>query len=201
MGRFGLSQWVEALRHGKGTYRLAELARLAGMSPVAARQAALRLRRRGWLARLGKGLYANRLAPLPPTLEDVAAILYPPAYISFESALFQHGVLDQAPHLLTCATLNKTKRFRTELGEIRYHRLKPELFFGHELQDSVPLASAEKALLDFVYLQLKQGRTPVLEELNVENVDLDRMEEWSAAYPRTVRRAIGRLRGVAVQGE
>lgn len=185
---FRQSDWVAALRSGKAVYRLGELARLAGHSEPAARQAARRLVERGWLARLGKALYANLLRPDgPPSLEDVAAVLYPPCYISLASALFAHGIAEQAPHVLTCVTTNKTKRFETGLGEIHYHQIKPELFFGYTLTRGVPRAEPEKAVLDFLYLELKNGRRPATDEWNWEELDPGRLRSWADCYPGTVR--------------
>ncbi|HVR29388.1 MAG TPA: hypothetical protein VMS86_07605 [Thermoanaerobaculia bacterium] len=187
MVSFRQQDWVHALRSGKGLYRLGELARLAGHSEEAARRAADRLVRRRWLARVGKGLYANLLHPEgPPTVEDVAAVLYPPAYISLSSILFAEGVVEQAPQLLTCVTTNKTKRFSTGLGEIRYQHIKPALFFGYSLEQGIPRARVEKAALDFVYLELRSGRRPALDEWSWEALDLDLLRTWASSYPSTV---------------
>lgn len=186
--RFSQVQWVEVLRRGKTFYRLAELGRLSGLSFAAARRAVARLTERGLLSRVGKGIYANRLGPGgPPTIEMAVALLYPPAYVSLASGLFLHGVADQAPHLLTCVTTNKTKRFETGLGEVHYHHVKPELFFGYELRDGVPLGLPEKVALDFIYLELQNGRRPALDEWNWESLDVPRLRELGEAYPRTVR--------------
>jgi predicted transcriptional regulator of viral defense system len=184
---FRQRDWVDALRSGKGVYRLAELARLAGHSEPSARQAARRLVERGWLARLGKSLWANLLRPEgPPTVEEVAAVLYPPSYVSLASALFEHGIAEQAPHVLTCVTTNKTKRFRTGLGEIHYHQILPALFFGYSLTRGVARAHAEKAILDTLYLELRAGRSPAVDEWNWEELDLDRLRSWAQRYPSTV---------------
>lgn len=189
-------EWVRALRRGKPVYRLLELARLSGHSPAATRRAVHRLVERGLLVRIGKGLYANPLTPGgAPTVETVAALLYPPAYISLESALFLHGIMDQAPYVLTCVTANKTKRFETGIGEIHYHHLKAELFFGYELQEGVPVAAPEKAALDFVYLEQRAGRQPVLDEWNWEEVDRGQLWRWAKRYPRTVQRTIEAFAG------
>jgi predicted transcriptional regulator of viral defense system len=188
---FRQQYWVAALRSGKAVYRLGELARLAGHSEPAARQAARRLVERGWLAPLGKALYANLLRPEgPPTVEEAAAVLYPPCYISLASALFAHGIAEQAPHVLTCVTTNKTKRFATGLGEIHYHQIKPDLFFGYTLTRGVPRAQPEKAVLDFLYLELRHGRQPALDEWSWEELDLDRLQTWALRYPTTVRRSL-----------
>jgi len=185
---FRQADWVAALRSGKAVYRLGELARLAGHSEPAARQAARRLVERGWLARLGKALYANLLRPDgPPSLEDAAAVLYPPCYISLASALFAHGIAEQAPHVLTCVSTNKTKRFETGLGEIHYHQIKPELFFGYTLTRGVPRAEPEKAVLDTLYLELRNGRRPATDEWNWEELDPGRLRSWADRYPGSVR--------------
>ena len=184
---FRQQDWVAVLPSGKALYRLAELARIAGHTRSAARRASHRLCQRGWLASVGRGLYANMLrSEGPPTVEDAAGILYPPAYISLSSALFAHGVADQAPQLLTCVTTNKTKRFSTGLGEIHYHQVKEELFFGYALLRGVPWAHPEKAALDSIYLELRAGRQPAVDEWNRDALDPTRLSEWTDLYPATV---------------
>src|SRR5262245_3789082 len=120
------SKWIEFLKQGKSIYSYTELMRLTGLSEPALRRALSRLGKRKYIAALGKSFYANAFNT--PTLEEAAGLLYPPAYISLESALFMHGVIDQAPYVLHCATLNKTKTFATALGEIVYFHVKPALF-------------------------------------------------------------------------
>ncbi|HSF17529.1 MAG TPA: hypothetical protein VLK65_18440 [Vicinamibacteria bacterium] len=190
-GSFRLEDWVGVLRSGKTFYRLGELARIASHSEPAARQSAYRLARRRWLAPVGKELYANLLrAEGPPTVEEAAGILYPPAYVSLSSALFAHGIADQAPHLLTCVTTNKTKRFHTGLGEIQFQQIKPSLFFGYVLEGGVPMATPEKAALDFVYLELRNGRRTALDEWNWQGLDRALLDSWARSYPATVRAVI-----------
>lgn len=138
--------------------------------------------------KLGRGFYANSFSP--PSLEEVAGLLYPPSYISSEYALFMHGVMDQAPYVVTCVTLNKTKTFDTDLGRISYFHIKPELFFGYSVQDGIILAEPEKALLDLVYLARKRGLEPTLDELNWEHVRSDRLRCLLGFYPKAVRRNV-----------
>lgn len=188
---FTQTQWLEALRRGKSIYHLSELQRMAGLSAVAAQRAAHRLTRKRWLAKLGKGFSANLF--LPPLLEEVSTVLYPPSYISLESALFQHGIIEQVPHLLTCVTTNKTKSFRTALGEISYAHLQPDLFFGYVVRGKSLLALPEKAALDFVYLQLQNGHAPALDEWHMEEISQDTLSKLILRYPRTVQRHLVRF--------
>jgi predicted transcriptional regulator of viral defense system len=181
---FTQSKWIALLRRGKSVYSLAELQRLTALSPASLRRSLLRAGRTHLLVRIGKGLYGNQLNP--PSLEEVAGTLYPPSYISLESALFMSGVLEQAPHVLTCVTVNKTKLFRTGLGEISFSHLKKELFFGYSVEGRIFLAEPEKAALDFIYLQLQNGVEPRLDEWNLEHMKRSRIQEWSKEYPTTV---------------
>jgi hypothetical protein len=137
---------------------------------------------------LSKELYANPFAA--PNLEEVASVLYPPSYVSLESALFMHGISEQAPHLLTCVSTNKTKTFRTDSGEIAYFHLKRELFFGYDITDRIPLAWPEKAALDFVYIQRQNGLKPSLDEWNWDSLNVDKMNSLARSYPETVKKHI-----------
>ncbi len=181
---FTQMQWIEFLRRGKSIYNLAELMRLTGLSEPSLRRALHRLTQKGLLHKLGKGSYANSFAS--PSLEEVAGILYPPSYISVESALFLHGISEQTPHLVTCVSTNKTKTFHTALGEIVYFQIKKELFFGYEINDRIPLAWPEKAALDFIYLQRQNGLKPSLDEWNWENLNIEKLNSLFAPYPKTV---------------
>jgi predicted transcriptional regulator of viral defense system len=182
---FTQSNWIEVLRKGKSIYNFAEFMRISMLPVPSLRRAIQRLLKKRLLLKLSKELYANPLAA--PSLEEVASVLYPPSYVSLESALFMHGILEQAPHLLTCVSTNKTKTFRTDLGEIAYFHLKRELFFGYDFTDRVPLAWPEKAALDFVYIQRQNGLTPSLDEWNWESLNVDKMNSLAKSYPETVK--------------
>lgn len=187
MTAFAQPRWVDALRAGKGIYHLAELSRLSGLSLSSTRRAAQRLADRGWLVRLGKSLYGNRLSAAdPPTLERAALRLYPPMGISLESALFLHGVLDQSPQTVTCVTTNKPKVFETGLGTIEFHQLAPALFFGYELLDGSPVATPEKAALDLMYLRCKRGETTSPDDWNWDHLRAGRLRALARSFPRAV---------------
>jgi predicted transcriptional regulator of viral defense system len=185
---FTQTQWLNHLRRGKAIYKFSELQRLTKLSEVATQRAVHRLSRSHLLAKLGKGYYANLLQP--PLIEEVSAVLYPPCYISLESALFHHGIIEQASQMLTCVSTNKTKIFTTAFGEIYYAHVQPKLFFGYELNGRSLMALPEKAMLDFVYLQLQNGHAPTLDEWHWEEISTERLLEFSAKFPRTVQRHV-----------
>lgn len=182
---FTQADWIKDLREGKSVYDYAELRRLSGLSDLALRKAIQRLLKKKLLLRLRPKLYLNSFKLL--SLEEVASLLYPPAYISLESALFIQGIIEQAPHLLTCVSTNKTKIFKTDLGEIAYFHLKKDLFFGYEIRKGIALAWPEKAALDYIYLQLQNGLKPSLDEWNWQNLNIEKFYFLSEPYPQTVR--------------
>jgi len=185
--------WLTLLRdlalQGQDFLTLAGLQRLTGLREAALRKAVLRLEKRGYLTRVGRGLYANRFGH--PTLEALAMILGAPCYISFESALERYGILSQLPLLLTCASTSRSERRQSPLGEILFHRLQPSLFFGYRAEDGILWAEPEKALLDWIYIQRKRhGVTPALDELEWSLLNVERLREWASHYPRPVRTAL-----------
>lgn len=88
-----------------------------------------------------------------------------PAYISLQSALFHHGVIEQIPSILYAVTPARPRRLQTPMGTISFHRMPPELFKGFELSTAsdAKIAIPEKALFDLIYLA--PGRSRVFSRL------------------------------------
>lgn len=86
----------------------------------------------------------------------IANKIYSPSYISFEMAFSYYGLIPEAVYGITSATSQKTNRFRTDLGEFIYCRLKPDLMFGYTLiqyqNHHFKIAEIEKALIDYFYI-------------------------------------------------
>jgi predicted transcriptional regulator of viral defense system len=79
-----------------------------------------------------------------------------PSYVSGWSALRWYGCIPEGVYLVTSVTTQQTHHFDTFMGRFRYQHLKPSLFFGYEPVQvgthNFRMASAEKALLDTLYL-------------------------------------------------
>jgi len=164
----------------------------SGLSREASLKAVQRLVRRGHLVKLYKKTYANKFSP--PSLEDVAMFYGKPCYISFESALEDLGVISQAPQVLTCATTRKLKNLKTPLGEIVFHHLNPRLFNNFENDQGVLRATAEKALLDYLYIYLKnKNYVPSLDELDLGQLDKKKIKKLAKIFPPSVRDALFHL--------
>lgn len=83
-----------------------------------------------------------------------------PAYVSLQSALYHHGLIEQIPAVIYAVTLSRPRRVQTPLGTISFHRMPPELFNGFELAigTDAKIATPEKALFDTLYLGPARSR-------------------------------------------
>lgn len=187
-----LSWWIKILKNGKKVYNLVELSRISGLSIESTRKNTFRLVNKGLLIKLPKEKFVNSFKSV--SLEEIVSIIYPPCYISMESALFHHGILDQAPFTITAITLNKTKKFSLSIGTIEYHHIKESLFFGFENSSGYPLATSEKALLDYIYIHLYHGDSISLDELNLENLNFNVLEKIAVQYPKSAQKKLSSLK-------
>ncbi|MFO1467812.1 MAG: hypothetical protein U1F35_15440 [Steroidobacteraceae bacterium] len=116
-----------------------------------------------------------------------------PAYISLQSALFHHGMIEQIPSILYAVTPGRPRRIRTPMASISFHRMPPELFTGFELSSSsdAKIAIPEKALFDLIYLA--PGRTRLfskLPELTIpRHFQWQRLKEYAQLVKSSDRRA------------
>lgn len=126
-----------------------------------------------------------------------------PAYISLQSALFNHGMIEQIPSVIYAITPARPRRLQTPMGTISYHRMPPELFKGFELLSGsdAKIATPEKALFDLVYLAPGRSRLfSKLPELTIPSrFQWKRLKEYTELVKSPGRRAfiakrIGSLR-------
>jgi predicted transcriptional regulator of viral defense system len=116
-----------------------------------------------------------------------------PAYISLQSALFHHGLIEQIPSVVYAVTPARPRRLRTPMGTISFHRMPPELFKGFELSSGsdAKIATPEKALFDLLYLA--PGRSRVfsnLPELKIpKRFQWQRLKEFTQLVKSSGRRA------------
>jgi hypothetical protein len=82
-------------------------------------------------------------------------------YLSFSTALHLHGIIEQIPQVIQVATTGHGRRVTTPAGVFDLHRIDPRIFDGFDWygdrQDFL-IASAEKALIDCLYLSTRRGR-------------------------------------------
>jgi predicted transcriptional regulator of viral defense system len=137
----------------------ADAAALLGLTTGAASHTLRRLAGAGLVAGVRKGLWALQDPPEPLALAEYVTAPYP-SYVSLQSALYLHGMVDQVPSVTYLVSLARTARVETGVGVYSVHHVHPSFFGGAE-QDprtGVRLATPEKALVDHLYLSPTRSR-------------------------------------------
>lgn len=178
-----MESWLK--NHNKKIFTLRELAILTKESDASVGMALLRAKKSGLVARV-KGLWVNMVDK--PELEEVALELRSPSYISFESALYRHGILSQSPRgLLSLATTLKPDKITTSLGDLQFTHLSPKLFFGF---DSNRLATPEKAFLDLIYIKIRRGTLETSEVFYLDLLNKRKLLLLAGKFPSYVKKEI-----------
>jgi hypothetical protein len=129
--------------------------------------------KKDYLLKLRNGVYAFVKDRERIKGEEIATLLYQPSYLSLESALAWYGFIPEMvyAHVSVTARINRT--FTNVLGTFIYRHLKAELFWGYtEIKTDhghYLLAEPEKALLDYIYLNLSRIRS----DADFENIRLN----------------------------
>ena len=84
----------------------------------------------------------------------IATQLVEPSYVSLDSALLFHEIIQQVPKAVECVTSKNSLRYE-KMG-ITYHKIPKRLFFGYQRHTKsgsyVFVAEPEKAVIDGIYL-------------------------------------------------
>jgi hypothetical protein len=153
---------IEALRRlqrlGAPVFETRDASALLDVTPANANMILRRLADQDLITHLARGRWAMGTSLPRFALPELISAPYP-AYVSMQSALFHHGLIEQVPAVVYAVTLGKPRRVSTPLGTISFHRMPPELFLGYEIEaDGSKIATSEKALFDTLYLAPARNR-------------------------------------------
>ena len=144
----------------------------------------VRWQKKGYIIRLRNGWYAFNDTERSENIEWLAAnLIYASSYISLHTALSWYNLIPEMIARTTSVTTRKTNKFLTPLGYFDYHRIKPELFgFGYTLEDldasgrgknrKIMVATPEKAILDFFYINSYYDTELEIEGLRLNDTEL-----------------------------
>ena len=169
----------------KPFYTIADLEKITGLSRNSLYVALKRWETGEIIERVSQGIYIPMGSDV--SLENVAAQIYIPNYLSFESALTKHGILNLIPYTLTFATTRKTKKYTLQKQKIEFRQISPELFFGFEMKNGIYIASPEKAFLDLVYFAARGKATLDIDEVDIKKLSIKSLKELSRKFPAYVR--------------
>ncbi|KKP66676.1 MAG: hypothetical protein UR68_C0021G0011 [Candidatus Roizmanbacteria bacterium GW2011_GWA2_35_19] len=114
------------------------------------------------LERIIKGIYKLKETEIKEEFL-LASYFNQSSYISLESALSFYGMIPEYSYSITSVTIKKTKKFTTNYGVFSYRKIKLDLFFGFKLITGdnylYRIATPEKALFDFIYLNQREINT------------------------------------------
>lgn len=157
-----------------------------GLSVAAASKTLDRLRAAGLARFIRRGLWTVQETLEPLVLAEYLTAPHP-AYVSLQTALHLHGMIEQIPAVIYVVSLARSHRIRTTLGTFSVHRVAPEFFGGFDVlrRSGAKVATPEKALLDVLYLSGGRSRLfAALPELELpRRLRLDRARAWIKKIP------------------
>jgi predicted transcriptional regulator of viral defense system len=169
------------------------LAREHELSLHSVHAALKRQERKGFVERVARNIYLNKLAR-GFELRELAGAVRPHSYISLESALAEWGISSQLPALLTCVSATYVRDIKTPSVHITFRKIKKELFWGFNQKKgrylSYNLAEPEKALLDLVYFCRMDALPVSLDEIRIESLNRTRLLDYAYKYPLPVQRVV-----------
>lgn len=159
----------------------------------------------GWFLRIKKGLYLiiNNLSSR--SLNDssiflIAQGINKDSYVSLHSALNYHQIFDQYSNSISLINLAISKKFNFQNNEIKFIKIAKKYYFGFEViridGKLVQVATKEKALLDYLYLEKDfYSASLVFEKIkNHKNeINFIKLENFALKYGATIRRKLGFL--------
>lgn len=143
----------------------------------------------GKLYKLRRGVYT--LAPPFQKVKAhpflVANCMVRASYVSCQSAMAYYGIIPEHVEVTISVTTMRPARWKTPLGTYEYHHVKTDFLHGYKLTElgmgqSAFVATPEKALLDFIYLQPGSDSLDYLKELRLQNLDrlsLSKLNRWA----------------------
>ncbi len=133
------------------------------MSMPAASKRLSRLNENKLLTHITKGVWANTGHPYFHPASCVPYLLNNESgYVSFLTALHFHGLLSQIPKTIQVATTGHSRTLDSSVAYYEFIQIKPELMQKHSMwsETQLPylLATAEKALIDVLYISTRKNR-------------------------------------------
>ena len=150
--------YAALLRLGVPVVETADAGALLRLSTTAAAKTLSRLAEAGLIERVHHGTWWLR-PPIDPLRLPPYLTAPLESYLSLQTALHLHGLIEQVPEVHYVVSLARTRRIATAAGTFSVHHVAPEVFGGYEdTERGVRLATAEKALFDVAYLSAGRSR-------------------------------------------
>jgi len=173
-------------------FQTRDIMALLNLTSTTASKTLSRLTKQGHLAQLQRGLWALPEKVEPMMLPEQLTAPFP-SYVSLQSALHYHGMIEQIPEIVYAVSLARTKTFNLCWIAVSIHHIPTAFYFGYiSVKNNVKIATPEKALLDFLYLRPAKNRLfTTLPELEISKTfDYKLCCEWINKIPARSRRTM-----------
>ena len=137
--------------------------------------------KKGYLENVKRGFY--RFTDQPKNQELIyftANKIYSPSYISLETALAYYQVIPEEVFSTTSISTLNTTQITSSLGYFSYRNLKKPLLFGYKFIQlnglTICMASLEKAILDYLYLNSELNTVDDFEALRWDKEALKQLD-------------------------
>ncbi len=164
-----------------------EIARVLNISSDSAKVSAVRLTKKGIIARVKRGQYVLRdKLEIMDRKEKfiIANIIQTPSYISLMTALDYYEITTQMQKdFIESICVNRTKVIEVENNVFNYSKIKKELYFGFIKKEEFFIATPEKAFLDAFYLYSIKKYNFDLSSIDFDKLDKKLLKNLIKKYP------------------
>ena len=164
-----------------------ELARVLGITRASARVTASRYVKQGLLLRVKKNMYILREKWKTLSREEVFQIAnmgQVPSYISLTTALDYYDITTQIQRDFVESISQKRSQEIVADGTVfNYTKIAKPLYFGFQREEHFFIASAEKAVLDALYLMTFGRYSLDLSAIDPKRLNLERICFLSKSFP------------------
>lgn len=114
----------------------------------------------------------------------ISGMIFGPSAISFEYALYEHGLIPERAETVTCLCFKRNKAFKTPIGLFTYKYIRKDLYpIGISYKETELgnyfLATPEKALCDLAYHQNLKTTDEAFEYINTDlRIDADSINKF-----------------------
>jgi predicted transcriptional regulator of viral defense system len=157
----------------------------------------------GWFRRIKRGLYLiidslMARSQMDVSLLSIANAIVRDSYVSLSHALNYYQLFDQYSATVVSIACTANKKYIFDDYVFRYSKVKKDMYFGFTEKTvngkKIRLAEAEKALIDYLYLDKSfETASLVFEKLKEHHHELDikKLQEFATRCGFTIARKIG----------
>jgi predicted transcriptional regulator of viral defense system len=163
------------------------------------------LYKNGWFIRIKQGLYLINDSITGQFYGDlpflvISQCLFEESYVSLAYALHHYKLVEKLPETIFSISDQLSKKFSYQPYTFKIAKVNPEIYFGYHsisLQKrTIQIADPEKALLDYLYVDLnfttpKVFYQPIKE--HPEAINFEKLQQYALRFSSNVRRKTGFL--------